>query len=144
MKDYYKILELHPEASEEVIQKAYRALARKHHPDQYHSSNKAHSSERMKELNEAYTTLSNPIRRQQYDRKFINQSQGSSRPLFNRKATAENIKNIAFWMALTLCVIGAFSGFARIFFMTPVGRGLLLLVLGFLFFRFTRKRVPAS
>ncbi len=138
MKNYYKLLELDPEASDEVIQKAYRTLARKHHPDQYHSTNKAYSSEHMKNLNEAYTTLSNPSRRRRYDAQF--QSFKNSRKTIDGKVAVEKIKNIAFWATLTLVIIGAFSSFARIFFLTPVGRIILVVAMGFLFFKFRNFR----
>lgn len=62
MKDYYKILGVDENASEEEIKKAYRKLAHQYHPD------KAGGSEaRFKEINEAYQTLSDPERRRQYD-----------------------------------------------------------------------------
>jgi preprotein translocase subunit Sec63 len=61
-KDYYRILQVHPEASLEVIQAAYRRLARQRHPDS------GGSNAAMQELNEAYEVLSDPVKRQDYDR----------------------------------------------------------------------------
>ena len=65
MKDYYKILELPKDASEEQIRKAYRRLALRHHPD--HNSGDSGSEERFKEIAEAYGVLIDPAKRSQYD-----------------------------------------------------------------------------
>ncbi len=63
MKDYYTILGVQKNASEEEIKKAYRTLAHKHHPD------KAGGNEaKFKEINEAYQVLSDKNKRSQYDR----------------------------------------------------------------------------
>jgi len=66
--DYYDILEVSPKASIEVIERAYRVLAKKYHPDTA-PENVSHSEaeEKMKKLNEAYEVLSNPILRTKYD-----------------------------------------------------------------------------
>ncbi len=63
-KDYYRILQVHPEASFEVIQAAYRRLARQRHPDS------GGSDAAMQELNEAYEVLSDPVKRREYDRRY--------------------------------------------------------------------------
>ncbi len=58
MTDPYKILGVSRDASDEEIKKAYRALARKYHPDNYAGSDLADlAGERMKEINEAYDTV---------------------------------------------------------------------------------------
>jgi len=62
MKDYYKILGVSPDASEEEIKKAYRRLAHKYHPDK-----KGGDEQRFKEINEAYQVLSDKEKRAQYD-----------------------------------------------------------------------------
>lgn len=61
--DYYKILEVPRDASQEEIQKAYRKLSRRYHPD---IAGKAYE-EKFKEINEAYSVLSDPEKREQYD-----------------------------------------------------------------------------
>lgn len=65
-KDYYKILGVDRKASEEEIRKAYRELAKQHHPDR--NPNNKQAEERFKEINEAYQVLSDPKKRDVYDR----------------------------------------------------------------------------
>lgn len=60
-KDYYQILGVPKDASSEDIKKAYRGLAKKHHPD------KGGDAEKFKELSEAYEILSDSNKRNQYD-----------------------------------------------------------------------------
>ena len=62
MKDYYKILGVEKNASKDDIKKAFRKLAHEHHPDK-NSGNDT----KFKEINEAYTVLSDDQKRQQYD-----------------------------------------------------------------------------
>ena len=64
-RDYYEVLGLARGASEAEIKKAYRRLAREHHPDA--NPNDANAEERFKELTEAYEVLSDPRARQAYD-----------------------------------------------------------------------------
>lgn len=63
-RDLYKILQVDTEAEPEVIEAAYRRLARKYHPD---VSAAAGAVERMQELNAAYQVLRDPARRAAYD-----------------------------------------------------------------------------
>lgn len=65
MKDYYKILQVDPEAESDVITAAYRRLARKYHPDVY---KEADATAKMQEINEAYEVLGDEEKRQRYDR----------------------------------------------------------------------------
>jgi len=66
IKDYYAILGVLPTAEDAVIRAAYRALAQLYHPDRFSGiSEEAH--ERMAEINEAYSILSDPEKRKQYD-----------------------------------------------------------------------------
>ncbi len=64
-KDYYKILGVERNASEEEIKRAYRKLALKYHPDKNPDDKKA--EERFKEINEAYDVLGDPTKRSKYD-----------------------------------------------------------------------------
>jgi curved DNA-binding protein CbpA len=76
-RDYYKVLGVPRTASEREIKKAYRTLARQHHPD-VNSGDKA-SEERFKEIGEAYEILSDPQKRQRYDQ-YGHTSQADQRP----------------------------------------------------------------
>jgi molecular chaperone DnaJ len=64
-KDFYAILGIAKDASDADIKKAYRKLARQHHPDT-NSGNSA-SEKKFKDISEAYSVLSDPEERQQYD-----------------------------------------------------------------------------
>ena len=58
MNDPYKVLNIPSTASDEEVKKAYRELARKYHPDNYHDSPLEDlAQEKMKEINEAYDTI---------------------------------------------------------------------------------------
>jgi curved DNA-binding protein len=64
-KDYYRTLGVERDASPEEIKKAFRKLARKHHPDV--AADKATAEEKFKEINEAYEVLGDPEQRRKYD-----------------------------------------------------------------------------
>ncbi|MDP9986915.1 MULTISPECIES: DnaJ C-terminal domain-containing protein [Arthrobacter] len=64
-KDFYKILGVAKDASDADIKKAYRKLARQHHPDT--NAGNAASEKKFKDISEAYSVLSDPDERQQYD-----------------------------------------------------------------------------
>ncbi|MBU2639057.1 MAG: molecular chaperone DnaJ [Nanoarchaeota archaeon] len=64
-KDYYHILGVKKGASEEEVKAAYKSLAKKYHPD---LNKEAGTAEKFKEVNEAYSVLSDKNKRQNYDR----------------------------------------------------------------------------
>ena len=66
-RDYYEVLGVPRTASADDIKRAYRQLARKHHPDLQPASERNQAAERFKEINEAYEVLSDPDKRAKYD-----------------------------------------------------------------------------
>lgn len=64
----YDILEISPKACPQVIRAAYRSLAQCNHPDKQAGSDAA--SERQARINQAYSILSDPVRRQRYDQEI--------------------------------------------------------------------------
>ena len=66
-RDYYEVLGVARGASADDIKKAYRRLARQHHPDLKPPAERAKAGEAFKEINEAYEVLSDPDKRAKYD-----------------------------------------------------------------------------
>ncbi len=77
-KDYYQILGVPKQASEEDIKKAFRKLARKYHPDV--AKDKKGAEEKFKEINEAYEVLGDSANRQKYDRLGMDWQQTAAAP----------------------------------------------------------------
>ena len=75
-KDYYEILGVPRTAGAEEIHKAFRNLARKHHPDV--AKDKKGAEEKFKELNEAHEVLSDPAKRRKYDELGADWKQGAT------------------------------------------------------------------
>ena len=65
MKDYYEVLGVSKDASDDEIKKAYRTLAKKYHPDMHPDDKNA--EEKFKEVNQAYAVLSDADKRAKYD-----------------------------------------------------------------------------
>ncbi len=74
-KDYYEVLGVPRSASEVEIKKAFRKLAREHHPDV--AKNKKQAEEKFKEVNEAYEVLGDPAKRKKYDELGSNWNAGA-------------------------------------------------------------------
>ncbi len=74
-RDYYEVLGVSKNATEDEIKKAYRKLAKKYHPDA-NPNNKEEAEAKFKEVNEAYENLSDPQKRRMYDQFGHNGPQG--------------------------------------------------------------------
>lgn len=74
-RDYYEVLGVNKNATDEELKKAYRKLAKKYHPDA-NPDNKKEAESKFKELNEAYEVLSDKQKRQNYDMFGHNGPQG--------------------------------------------------------------------
>src|SRR6476660_5193658 len=74
-RDYYETLGVPKTASDAEIKKAFRKLARQHHPDV--AKDKKAAEEKFKEINEAYEVLGDPAKRKKYDELGPNWSAGS-------------------------------------------------------------------
>lgn len=111
MKDYYKILGVERQASEEQIKKAYRKLAKQYHPDVVKDDKK--KQERMYEIQEAYECLGNAEHRKKYDADCTRMSHGPARtgkaPQSSSAPFEQNMQNL--------------SPFERFFGFTP-GKGM--------------------
>ncbi|MEO7020185.1 MAG: J domain-containing protein [Ktedonobacteraceae bacterium] len=83
-KDYYKVLGVTKEATGDEVKKAFRKLARKHHPDVNPGDKKA--EEKFKEINEAYEVLSDVEKRKKYDTLGPNWQEQFG-PQFNRRTS---------------------------------------------------------
>ena len=73
-KNYYDILQINQNASPEIIEKVYKTLAKKYHPDLQEENNKKEAEEILKEINEAYEILSNPEKKALYDQNLRNET----------------------------------------------------------------------
>lgn len=90
MKNYYEILEVNPKASKEVIEKAYRVLIKKYHPDLYTGEKQQYAEKKAKEINEAYKILSDEFLREQYDNEIYNQNRQQKQGEVKTRPTYQN------------------------------------------------------
>ena len=90
MKDYYGILEVNVNASNEVIEKAYKTLVKKYHPDLYSSIDKKEAEKKLKDINEAYNILSDSFLRSQYNLELQKQAEKTQRQENQRRADTKN------------------------------------------------------
>ena len=88
MKNYYEILEINEKASQEIIDKVYKVLIKKYHPDlQENSEIKTKYEEKIKEINEAYEILSNPEKRNEYDKMLLQEKELASKKTYEQQQT---------------------------------------------------------
>ena len=91
-RNYYQVLGLSDDASDQEIRDAYRSMARKYHPD---SGAIGSSEEIFQKISEAYHVLSNPVEKERYDLKN-NLNRSIDDRLNIKKAAEERIKNTQF------------------------------------------------
>ncbi len=94
MKNYYEILEVNKKASKEVIEKAYKVLVKKYHPDLYTGQKKNYAEEKIKEINEAYSVLTDEFMKEQYDAELEKQEQEDLYKKYNQKQNENTKRNI--------------------------------------------------
>lgn len=80
--NYYEVLEITPNASEEVIKAAYKALVKKYHPD----NGNVNGTEKLQLINEAYKTLSDATLRKQYDKTLVH---ADEQPVYTKTEEAK-------------------------------------------------------
>ena len=86
-KKYYDILQVNRNASPEIIEKAYKILAKKYHPDLQAEENKKQAEEILKEINEAYEILSVPEKKEKYDAFLLEEEKISQIETITQKTT---------------------------------------------------------
>ena len=93
MKNYYEILEVNKKASKEVIEKAYKVLVKKYHPDLYTGQKKNYAEEKVKEINEAYSVLTDEFMKEQYDSELEKQEQAELYKKYNQKQSDNTLND---------------------------------------------------
>ncbi len=94
MKKYYEILEINEKASQEIIEKAYKTLVKKYHPDLYSTVEKKEAELKLKDINEAYNILSDSFLRHQYDLELQKDSLNRIDDNYNSTLYNDNMKNV--------------------------------------------------
>lgn len=87
----YEILEVSENASPEVIEKAYKILVKKYHPDLQPAEEKKHAEDKMKEINEAYEVLGDEQKRKAYDNELEAEREQLRREEELKKQSSSNI-----------------------------------------------------
>ena len=106
MENLYDILEVSRKASKEVIDKAYKTLAKKYHPDLQAPENKQMAEEKMKKINEAYSVLSDDVQRARYDRELEEEENNRQKIILHNKIHMKTRRIIRIiTMILTLIII---------------------------------------
>ena len=93
MENYYDILEVSKKASKEIIDKAYRTLAKKYHPDLQTPENKQMAEEKMKIINEAYSVLSDDSKRAKYDKELEESEQRTKQVYYDNNQQNDQYNN---------------------------------------------------
>ncbi|MDD2484545.1 MAG: DnaJ domain-containing protein [Eubacteriales bacterium] len=87
--DYYRVLQVHEDADQEIISAAYKCLSKLYHPD----INKTKSAaQRMTDINVAYAVIGDERRRKEYHREWLRQKKGKTESIANLQKNRENKK----------------------------------------------------
>ncbi len=136
MPTHYDTLKVSRDAPIEVIQAAYRSLARKYHPD-HNRSRTPHDEAAMKAINAAYEILSDPARRAAYDRHLAqnlsNPSSATRRRHTNHNQPTDDFRRTLVTILISVCYFGA----AFMMLRSPGLRylGILMLLFSLYYFR---------
>jgi DnaJ-class molecular chaperone len=132
IENYYKILNVHPKASQAEIKERFRFLANAYHPDKFvNSTHKAQAEAEFKKINEAYQVLSVPLKRAEYDRR-VGLTQ-SPRVENERKQSSHNSGDtpdaLSFLRSLITSIVAMLLLYLALFIVAKLGFGGLILVL---------------
>lgn len=94
MKNYYEILEVNPKASKEIIEKAYKVLIKKYHPDLYNGEKQRYAENKTKDINEAYKILSDEFLREQYDNELEKQELECRKDIYQEQIRTQSQKRM--------------------------------------------------
>lgn len=95
MKNYYEILEVDIHASSEMIERAFKLLAKRYHPDTQPQEKNQWAEEEFKKINEAYEVLSNKDTRKAYSEELEFEKSNELNLLYNEKESlAEQVRNL--------------------------------------------------
>lgn len=92
MKNYYEILGVNFDATQDEIKKAYRDLMKQYHPDKHPEDGTGYYEQKSKNLNEAYEVLSNEEKRRQYNIEYILYKEEQTRKQERRKQKEEQAR----------------------------------------------------
>lgn len=123
-ENYYDMLEISPNASPEIVKKAYYTLVQRYHPDQFHSHYKEYATRRTKRLNEAYRVLSDPEQRRAYDSKLAAQTRITS---FAPKRTFSPVIRIVLITVLVFVTLRFLLFSVKLALVSPVFQAFILL-----------------
>lgn len=94
MKDYYELLEVSKNASDDTIKKVFRMLIKKNHPDLFEGKEKTKAEEKVKQLNEAYAILSNKEKRAKYNEELEQNSSNTNEAIDTLIKENEYLKSV--------------------------------------------------
>ncbi len=140
MRTHYDTLKVSRDAPIEVIQAAYRSLARKYHPDHDHSRT-AENEAAMKAINAAYEVLSDPARRAAYDRNLAQNLSSRTTSASRRRPAADRPVDDFRRTLVTILISVCYFGAAFLMLRNPGLRylGILMLLASLLYFRPRRR-----